>query len=85
MSSSESVDANLTIDECGNPCPAPVIALARAAREISETENASGFKIAVLSDDPAAAYDIPAWCRMKNATYLGVTNINNISRYLVQL
>jgi tRNA 2-thiouridine synthesizing protein A len=30
-----------------------------------------GDVIRVLADDPAAANDIPAWCRMKQQEYLG--------------
>ncbi|MGI9136191.1 MAG: sulfurtransferase TusA family protein [Candidatus Nanopelagicales bacterium] len=49
----------LWIDERGHRCPAPVIALARAARAASDE-----ILIVVLADDPAAEFDIPAWCRM---------------------
>ncbi|WP_344610565.1 sulfurtransferase TusA family protein [Dactylosporangium salmoneum] len=31
---------------------------------------APGTEIAVLADDPAAALDIPAWCRMKGHTFV---------------
>lgn len=51
--------AELWIDERGHRCPAPVIALGRAARAASEET-----LIVVLADDPAAEFDIPAWCRM---------------------
>ena len=54
------------LDERGNRCPAPVIALARAARDLPP-----GTGVIVLSDDPAAEFDIPAWCRMRGATLLG--------------
>jgi len=30
-----------------------------------------GELVRVLADDPAAANDIPAWCRMKEQEYLG--------------
>jgi tRNA 2-thiouridine synthesizing protein A len=43
-----------------------VIALAKRIREV-----AVGDVIRVLADDPAAANDIPAWCRMKRQEYLG--------------
>ncbi|WP_433090306.1 sulfurtransferase TusA family protein [Dactylosporangium sp. CA-052675] len=29
-----------------------------------------GTEIAVLADDPAAAVDIPAWCRMQGHTFV---------------
>jgi tRNA 2-thiouridine synthesizing protein A len=30
-----------------------------------------GTVLAVLADDPAAAADIPAWCRLRGQQYLG--------------
>jgi TusA-related sulfurtransferase len=54
------------IDERGRRCPLPVLALSRACQA-----NEPGRVIAVLADDPAARYDIPAWCRLKSAAYLG--------------
>jgi tRNA 2-thiouridine synthesizing protein A len=50
----------------GQRCPLPVIAL---ARNIGNVE--IGAVVRVLADDPAAANDIPAWCRMKQQEYLG--------------
>ena len=54
------------IDERGSRCPAPVIALGRAAftRE-------AGTVIAILASDPAAGTDIPAWCRLRGADFIG--------------
>ena len=54
------------LDERGHRCPLPVIALMRAAQQAP-----AGFVIAVLSDDPAARHDIPAWCRLKGHAYVG--------------
>lgn len=48
------------IDARGLRCPAPVIRLARRARSLP-----AGSVLQVLADDPAAQFDIPAWCRMK--------------------
>ena len=56
----------MVIDCLGQKCPLPVIALARQIREVGVGET-----IRVLADDPAAANDIPAWCRMKEQEYLG--------------
>jgi len=53
----------LVIDQRGNHCPLPVIALGRAAAVHSE-----GSQILLLADDPAAPADVAAWCRMKGAT-----------------
>jgi tRNA 2-thiouridine synthesizing protein A len=56
-----------TIDCRGQRCPLPVIALARRLPELPV-----GAVLRVLSDDPAAAVDIPAWCRMRDQEYVGV-------------
>lgn len=51
----------LELDCRGMLCPLPVIMLAKRLQEI-----AVGETIAVFADDPAAAVDIPAWCRMRS-------------------
>jgi TusA-related sulfurtransferase len=56
----------LVVDSRGRRCPLPVIDLARAVPQV-----APGGLVEVLSDDPAAATDIPAWCRMRGHDYLG--------------
>jgi tRNA 2-thiouridine synthesizing protein A len=56
----------IELDCLGQKCPLPVIALARQIRNIG-----IGDVVRVLADDPAAANDIPAWCRMKEQEYLG--------------
>jgi tRNA 2-thiouridine synthesizing protein A len=43
-----------------------VIALARRLPELPV-----GATLRVLADDPAAASDIPAWCRMRGQHYAG--------------
>ena len=57
---------DIWIDERGRRCPLPVLALSRACHA-----QEPGRVIAVLADDPAARYDIPAWCRLKSVDYLG--------------
>ena len=54
------------LDERHSTCPAPVIALARAA-----FVKPPGTVVALMAADPAAASDIPAWCRLKGAEFLG--------------
>lgn len=55
----------IVLDCLGQRCPLPVIALAKRIRtaEVGEV-------IRVLADDPAAANDIRAWCRMKEQEFL---------------
>jgi tRNA 2-thiouridine synthesizing protein A len=47
-------------------CPLPVIQLARRLPQLPV-----GAVLRVLSDDPAAAVDIPAWCRLRDQEFLG--------------
>ena len=56
----------LVIDAVGRRCPLPVIDLAKRVTEVPV-----GAVIEVLADDPAAAADIPAWCRMRGHEYVG--------------
>jgi tRNA 2-thiouridine synthesizing protein A len=55
-----------TVDCRGQRCPLPVIALAARMPELPV-----GAVLRVLADDPAAANDIPAWCRLRGQQYLG--------------
>ena len=54
------------LDCRGQRCPLPVIALARRLPGLPV-----GGVLRVLADDPAAANDIPAWCRLRGQEYLG--------------
>jgi TusA-related sulfurtransferase len=58
----------LTLDQRGRRCPLPVLELGRRIGEVPV-----GGTVTVLADDPAAAVDIPAWCRMRGQEYLGAT------------
>jgi TusA-related sulfurtransferase len=54
------------LDCRGQVCPLPVIELARLADTLAPDDT-----VVVLADDPAAAVDIPAWCRMTGHEYVG--------------
>lgn len=54
------------IDARGRRCPVPIIELAKRFGDVPV-----GEVVAVLSDDPAAASDVPAWCRMRGQEYVG--------------
>jgi tRNA 2-thiouridine synthesizing protein A len=56
----------IEVDSRGRRCPLPIIDLAKRLPSVEV-----GEVIRVLADDPAAANDIPAWCRMKGQEYLG--------------
>ena len=55
----------IVLDCLGQRCPLPVIALAKKIREVQV-----GDVIRVLADDPAAANDIRAWCRLREQEFL---------------
>jgi tRNA 2-thiouridine synthesizing protein A len=69
----------IVLDCLGQRCPLPVIAL---AKRLPQAE--VGTVIRVLADDPAAANDIPAWCRMRNQEYLGASNADGSPAYDVR-
>jgi TusA-related sulfurtransferase len=58
--------SEVVLDMLGSVCPLPVIELGKRIESVEV-----GSTIAVLSDDPAAATDIPAWCRMRGHDYVG--------------
>ena len=72
-------DVALVIDATGRLCPLPVIDLARRINEV-----AVGDVVSVVCDDPAAATDIPAWCRMREHEYLGAVETDDAVSYLVR-
>ena len=57
-----------TVDARGRRCPYPVVQLGRAAAQA-----AAGTRIVLLSDDPVALTDVPAWCRKRAARLESVT------------
>jgi TusA-related sulfurtransferase len=70
---------DLAVDCRGRRCPLPILDLARRIGDVP-----IGGAIAVDADDPAAAHDIPAWCRMRAHRYGGATIApDGAPRYLV--
>jgi cysteine desulfurase len=57
----------IVIDSRGRRCPLPILDLARALPQA-----AIGQLLTLLADDPAAATDVPAWCRMTGHKFVGV-------------
>ena len=60
---------SLRLDCTGQLCPLPVLELARHIRDV-----AVGDTVVVVSDDPAAASDIPAWCRLRGHEFVGASD-----------
>jgi tRNA 2-thiouridine synthesizing protein A len=67
------------LDCLGQRCPLPVIALARRLPGLPP-----GALIRVLADDPAAANDIPAWCRMRGQVFVAAATVNGAPAYDVR-
>ena len=59
------------LDCLGLRCPRPVIELAKRMQQVPV-----GGVLRVLSDDPVAGIDIPAWCWARGQEYLGATEPN---------
>ncbi len=57
-----------TVEARGVLCPVPIIRLARAAAALP-----GGSLIELLTDDPAAQHDVPAWCRLRGHALLAST------------
>lgn len=55
----------MTVDCLGQRCPRPIIELARNIRAVRV-----GEVVRVLADDPAAANDLRAWCRMTGQEFV---------------
>ncbi|HSI92596.1 MAG TPA: sulfurtransferase TusA family protein [Jiangellaceae bacterium] len=73
-------EPHLVLDCRGMRCPLPVIELGRHVTEVP-----AGGVIAVLADDPAAAIDVPAWCRLRGQEYLGPGEpVDQVPAYLVR-
>ena len=59
-------DYDVVVDARGLRCPMPVVELAKHFGEAPV-----GGLVALLSDDPAAGSDVPAWCTMRGQEYVG--------------
>lgn len=69
-----------TVDARGLRCPLPVIRLAARAKELP-----AGTEVSVLSTDPAAQHDVPAWARMRGHETVGSTESEGVWRITVRL
>ena len=55
----------VVVDARGLRCPLPVIRLAQRVRDLEP-----GTLVEVWATDPAAAADVPAWCRMRGQQHV---------------
>lgn len=68
-----------TLDCRGQRCPLPVITLARRLPQLPVDA-----VVRVLADDPAAAVDIPAWCRMRGQEFVAATDVDGTPAFDVR-
>ena len=68
------------VDARGERCPLPVIRLASLVREQPEVR-----VVTVLATDPAAAHDVPAWCRMRGHRFVGARAEGDHAAYVVEV
>lgn len=74
-----SIEPVLRIDATGQLCPLPVIELARRIKDVE-----IGGVIEILADDPAAATDFPAWCRMRDQEFIASVPADCVTAYRIR-
>lgn len=67
------------VDCRGQRCPLPIIALARHIVDVPV-----GAVLYLRADDPAAAIDVPAWCRLKQHDFLGIAGDPTESTFAIR-
>ena len=67
--------SEVVIDTTGLACPQPIISLAQRISEV-----AVGDSLTLLADDPAAKFDVPAWCRMTQQVLVSMENSTFVIR-----
>lgn len=68
----------IVVDARGQRCPLPVIRLAQEVANLPD-----GSEVTVLATDPAAAHDIPAWCRMRGHRLVETHDEGDHTAYVV--
>ena len=72
-------DITTSIDARGVPCPGPLMSLIGAIRG-----GAVGDTIEVLSSDEGSKSDIPAWVAKAGHEFVGVTDDDGYSRFVIR-
>ena len=64
----------------------PVIRLARLVRDLAAGAPDTGpVTVRVLATDPAAASDVPAWCRMRGQRFVGAQEQAGHTAYVIEV
>lgn len=70
----------VVVDARGERCPVPVVMAARAARDLP-----AGSTLLLLSDDPVAHTDVPAWAWLRGHVVADVTEEDGWTVYTVSV
>jgi len=76
---SEAIKADKLMDLKGLPCPMPVVKISKGIKDVQV-----GQVIEVLSTDPGALTDFPAWARTSGNEILGTEQENGVIRIFVK-
>ncbi len=68
------------LDARGERCPLPIIRLARLVRDEPALR-----RVTLLATDPAAAHDVPAWCRMRGQRFVEARDEGDHTAYVVEV
>jgi tRNA 2-thiouridine synthesizing protein A len=74
------VSGETVLDARGQRCPLPVIRLAQLVRDLPDVD-----VVVLLATDPAAAHDVPAWCRMRGHRFTGSRDEVDHTAYVVEV
>jgi tRNA 2-thiouridine synthesizing protein A len=72
-------DVRVEVDCRSMVCPMPVIRLGRAIESV-----APGEVVVLIADDPAAAVDVAAFCRLMGHELVETTPSSDATRYAVR-
>ena len=70
---------SIIIDAEGLFCPAPIIKVADAMRNID-----NGAVVEIRSDDAAILHDMPAWCKRTGNIIQSMKKEGNVYRYFIR-
>jgi len=70
---------DIVIDARGLNCPLPVLRLRKRLRDV-----APGAEVALLTSDPAALRDVPAFCEAQGHALLETVTENRATRFHIR-
>jgi tRNA 2-thiouridine synthesizing protein A len=68
-----------TVDARGQSCPGPLVALARALKDV-----AGGDLLELLATDPGSRSDVPSWATLTGNELVEASEEDGVFRYVVR-